>query len=366
MASLHFVGMDVHKKMITYCVKTKAGRIRSEGEIQATRKALDAWMAERRQPWVGAMEATLFTGWIYDHLKPKARDIKVAHPLMLKAISASKKKNDRVDAKKIADLLRVDLLPECYMAPTDMRNLRRVLRYRNLLVREATRMKNKISGLFMEVGAEYNKNKLHSKKYFTEYLNSVQDVPDSVIEMARHSRNFLTLFTDLQKHLVRGLRKDPLLEDRVELLMTIGGIGEINALTWALEIGDPHRFPSRRRAISYCGLCGAEDMSAGKIKRTPISKQRNKHLQTMLVEAAKLAPRWNARLAEIHEREIARGNRNRATLEVARRLVGLLLAVDKSGAAYDPSRNISERPESARPKAGGYSPPTPPRPGAPG
>ena len=73
------------------------------------------------------MEATLFTGWVYDHLKPLAQELKVAHPAMLKAIAASKKKNDKVDARKIADLLRCDLLPECYMAPSAMRDLRRVL-----------------------------------------------------------------------------------------------------------------------------------------------------------------------------------------------------------------------------------------------
>ena len=344
MASLHYVGMDIHKKMIAYCVKTKAGRLRGEGVIDATREALDKWVAERQAPFVAAMEATLFTGWIYDHLRPHARDIKVAHPLMLKAISASKKKNDRVDAAKIADLLRADLLPECYVQPTEMRNLRRVLRYRNLLVRQATRMKNKTSGLLMEVGAQYSKEKLHSKRYFNELLTTVQDVPDSVLLMARHSHDFMNLFKDLQNILIKGLLKDPLLERRVKTLMTINGVGEVSALTWALEIGDPSRFRNRRQAISYCGLCGAQDESAGKTKRTPISKQRNKHLQTMLIEISKLAPRWNPRLAQIHEREVERGNRNRATLEVARRLVGLLLAIDKSGAAYDSSRNVSKQP----------------------
>jgi transposase len=59
---------------------------------------------------MGAMEATLFTGWIYDYLKPYAFELKVAHPEMLKAITAAKKKNDRADAEKLTDLLRVDLL----------------------------------------------------------------------------------------------------------------------------------------------------------------------------------------------------------------------------------------------------------------
>ena len=82
--------------------------------------------------------------------------------------------------------------------------------------------------------------------------------------------------------------------------------------------------------VISCGLCSAQRESAGKEQRGPISKKRNKHLQTILVEAAKLAPRWNAQLADVHQRELKKGNRNRATLAVARKLVAYMLAVDKS------------------------------------
>jgi transposase len=68
-----------------------------------------------------AMEATMFSGWIYDHLPPYAEAVKVAHALMLRAIAAAKKKNDRIDAGKIADCLRCDFLPECHMATTAIR-----------------------------------------------------------------------------------------------------------------------------------------------------------------------------------------------------------------------------------------------------
>src|SRR6056297_2311747 len=97
----------------------------------------------------------------------------------LRAIAAGKKKNDKLDAKKIADLLRCDLLPECYMAPTEIRELRRILRYRNLIIRQAVQMKNKISGLLMELGAEYDKKRLHGQKYFYELLENLHDVPQS-------------------------------------------------------------------------------------------------------------------------------------------------------------------------------------------
>ena len=100
---MYFIGLDVHKKMISYCVKDVAGGVHQEGKMGATRRELDGWIRAMPQPRTIAMEATIFTGWIYDYLLPHAEKVKVAHPLMLRAIAASKKKNDRIDARKIAD-----------------------------------------------------------------------------------------------------------------------------------------------------------------------------------------------------------------------------------------------------------------------
>src|SRR5580704_2354094 len=154
---MYYIGLDIHKKIIAYCVKQVGGEVHTQGVVNATRAALDGWLKALPQPWTAAMEATLFTGWIYDHLLSHAGSLKVAHPLMLRAIAVSKKKNDRVDAAKIADLLRCNLLPECYMSPTPLRDRRRVLRYRNLLVRQGVQMKNRMAGLLMETGVSYNK-----------------------------------------------------------------------------------------------------------------------------------------------------------------------------------------------------------------
>jgi transposase len=112
MEPMYYIGLDVHKKTISYCVKDGSGRIYAEGSLPATRLHLDIWMKTLPQPWTAAMEATIFTSWIYDHLQPHAAAVKVAHPLMLRAIAVAKKKNDRIDASKIADCLRCDFLPE--------------------------------------------------------------------------------------------------------------------------------------------------------------------------------------------------------------------------------------------------------------
>lgn len=134
-----------------------------------------------------------------------------------------------------------------------------------------------------------------------------------------------------------SLQRDPLLAERIKRLRTVPGVGPITALTWALEIGDVSRFRSVKQAISYCGLCGEEKISADKVLRTPLSKQRNKHIQHVLVEAAKLAPRQNHELALVHETELQKGNRNRATLAVARKMVAYLLAVDRQEREFVPA-----------------------------
>ncbi|MEO8053152.1 MAG: transposase [Acidobacteriota bacterium] len=168
--------------------------------------------------------------------------MKVAHPLMLRAIALATKKNGRIDAGKIADRLRCDFLPKCHMASTEIRDRRRGLRYRNLLVRQMVQMKNRVSGLHPALAE-----------------TQPGDYP-TVPENGDYA-------------LVSSLHRDPVLAERIQRLRTVPGVGPITALTWALEIGDVSRFRTMKQAISYCGLCGAEKSSADKVMRTPLSKQ---------------------------------------------------------------------------------------------
>jgi hypothetical protein len=111
MNAIQYIGLDVHKKTISYCIKTADGQIVQEGTLEAERTVLRHWAKGLRQPWHGAMEATLFSAWIYDTLKPYAQQLYMGHPAKMKAITAGKKKSDRIDARTIADLVRCDLLP---------------------------------------------------------------------------------------------------------------------------------------------------------------------------------------------------------------------------------------------------------------
>src|ERR1700684_2066495 len=75
----HYIGFDVHKKSVSYCVKTADGKIVEEGTLRAKHEKLRQWAQKRQEPWHGAMEATLFSGWIYDALQPFAAGVHVGH-----------------------------------------------------------------------------------------------------------------------------------------------------------------------------------------------------------------------------------------------------------------------------------------------
>jgi len=123
----------------------------------------------------------------------------------------------------------------------------------------------------------------------------------------------------------------------------VPSVGPIAALNWALEMGDISRFRPIKEAVNYCGLCGDECSSADNVMRMPLWKQRNKHIQHVLVEAAKLAPRQSAELALIHQESLEKGNKSRATLAVARKMVAWRLAVDRENREFIPAEQRSVR-----------------------
>jgi transposase len=227
------------------------------------------WMKTLPQPWTVAMEATIYSGWIYDHLLPHAAQIKVAHPLTLRAIAAAKKKNDQIDASKLADCLRCDFLPECHMMPAEIRDRRRTLRYRHLLVRQMVQMKNRVSGLLMETGVEYNKQRLHKVSYFRELLSANEEVHPSIRPLLKLSRETIER---CQKTETLGqfssARPDAGRQDQTTQNDSRSG-SDHGADVGALEIGDVSRFRTIKQAISYCGLCGDQRSSADKAMRMP-------------------------------------------------------------------------------------------------
>jgi len=134
MNAIHYIGFDVHKKTVSFCVKTVAGLIVEEGTLEAERTVLRRWAASSETSLAWRDGSDVFSAWIYDTLKPYAQQLSMGHPAKMKAITAGKNKSDRIDARMIADLFGANLLPACYVYRRSLRDLRRLLRYRNLVV----------------------------------------------------------------------------------------------------------------------------------------------------------------------------------------------------------------------------------------
>jgi hypothetical protein len=127
---------------------------------------------------------------------------------MLRAIAAAKKKNDQIDASKLAGCLKCDFLPECHMMPAAIRDRRRTLRYRHLLVRPMVQMKNRVSGLLMETGVEYNKQRLHKMSYLRELLSANGEIPPSIRPLLKLSRETIERRQKTEYALVSSARSD--------------------------------------------------------------------------------------------------------------------------------------------------------------
>src|SRR5438309_6949757 len=125
--------------------------------------------------------------WIFQHLKPYAMELKTGAPVRLKAITAGKRKTDCLDARMLADLLRCNLFPECYVMPPEYAELRRQLRYRALLVHTEVQFKTKAAGLLIENGVAYDTNRLHRKKYFSALIKT-SDIPEELKRLLGFNR----------------------------------------------------------------------------------------------------------------------------------------------------------------------------------
>jgi len=331
--SHQYIGLDVHKKSIWYCAKNAEGKIVKEGRFEATKEGIEEWCKSQAAPWTGLMEATLFSHWIYDAMTPHAAEMRMGHPAAMKEALATKHKSDRNDARRFAELCRNGSVRTLYVMPGALRALRQQLRVRRLIRKQTTQVKNRMAALLMESGIVFSPRQLHTKRYYQNLVNNPA-TPPTLKALLRMLRQVQTNLVEVQRAIFRSLEQAPQLKDRLKLLQTIPGVGKITALTWALEIGDVRRFPSCADAVSYCGLVSADNESAGKNKSGPLSKIRNPELQHILIEISHLAPKLYWRFDELYRKKSQQVHGNAATVEVARKMVAYLMAVDRSGQPF--------------------------------
>ena len=142
-----FVGFDLHKRYITACALNDGGEIIAEiRQLSPAIEAVRAWLSALPGPVTVGLEATLYWEWLSTRLTESGHTVRVAHAFHVKLIWQARAKTDPIDARKLAELLRVNLFPAIWIPDLDTRKRRQLLRGRAFLVRERTRLKNRIHG----------------------------------------------------------------------------------------------------------------------------------------------------------------------------------------------------------------------------
>jgi transposase len=278
---------------MSVCILNQAGDILLHRDRKASPEPFLQAIAPYREDIVVAVEC-LFTGyWLADLCAQHGLPFVLGHALYMKAIHGGKAKNDRIDARKIAVLLRGGMIPQAYVYPAEMRATRDLLRRRRHLMRKRAELLTHVQ----QTNSQYNLPEIGKKlAYKTNRTGVAERVPDPAVQKRIEVDLALMGHDD---HLLRDVERSVLKTAKqhdantLYLLRTVPGIGEILSLVWLYEIHDIQRFPREQDFVSYGRLVTCAKDSAGKCYGTSGAKIGNASLTWAFSEAAVLFLRTN-------------------------------------------------------------------------
>jgi transposase len=336
------IGMDVGDKTSRYCALNQAGDVVKEGSIATSRKGLMQTFGAMARCRV-ALEVGTHSPWISRLLSSVGHEVIVANPRQLKLITESSRKNDKVDAKTLARLARIDpelLRPIRHRGEKAQMDLMQV-RVRAALVETRTSLVNTLRGLAKSVG-----DRVENCDPDSLDAARLEALPKQLREVLEPLAQQVESLTERIRECDRKLEQIARTEyPETKLLTQVHGVGTLIALTFVLTVEDRERFQKSRDVGCYVGLRPKRSQSGQSDPQLPISKEGDVYLRKMLVQGAhrilsRAAPdtdlkRWGLKLAE-------RGGPNakkRAIVAVARKLGILLHRLWVTGEVYEPLRN---------------------------
>jgi transposase len=333
-----YVGIDVHRKRSQVAVVTGDGTVQLNKNVVNGSEPFLRLIGDLPSGTPVAFEAAFGWSWLAELLEDYGFDAHLVHPLRCKAIASARLKNDKVDAAILAQLLRADLLPEAWLAPPRVRQLRALLRHRISLVRLGTQLRNRIHAVAADHGYD------RSASYWTGpgrgWLAEL-DLPAASRQIVTDCLAVIDGLAPLIDRIDGELHAHAKADPRVKALRTLPGVGEFTALVILAEIGDISRFGNARKLASWAGLTPTVRGSDLKVRHGHISKQGSVWLRWAMNQAAQTAkrsPQFAASYAAIAKR---RGKKI-ATIAIARKLLTrawhLLHELEAAGASPPPRR----------------------------
>jgi transposase len=314
----HYLGVDFHKRSVYFALQTPSGQTIQFKRIPAQAEAVKEYLKSIPRPFKAAIEATRNWYWPYDLLEQVADEVKLSHPIKTRLIAEARIKTDKVDAQTLANLLRTDYLPTCYVPDQETRQRRELLRHRTFLIRIRNCIKNRIHTVLDKVGVEHPFENLFSKTGL-EFLKNLSLPWAYQIEL-RDYLEILELLNRKEKEQNRLITKLCKKTSNALLLTTLPGFGYHNALLVAEEIAEVNRFPDGSHLASYCGLVTSVRISDQTVRYGHITKQGNRWLRWIYIEAAHFARKHSARFGSLYRRIAHRSGKQKAVVAVAREL----------------------------------------------
>lgn len=287
----HYCGLDLHAKTLYLCILDRDGQIVLHKNIKSRPEPFLAAIEPFREDLVVSAECVFTWYWLADLCRREGIEFVLAHALYLRAIHGAKAKNDKIDAFKIATLLRGGNIPPAYVYPPEMRATRDLLRRRLYLVR-------KRAELLFHIQNTHHQYNLREPRAKVAYKANRDGVADAFAEAdARKSmevdfqliEHHDQVIRELELHLVNQAKQHD--ADAFYRLRSVPGIGKILAMTILYEVQDITRFPRVQDFLSYARLVKCEHSSAGKRLGSGGSKIGNAHLKWAFSEGASLVVR---------------------------------------------------------------------------
>lgn len=329
------VGVDLHQRFCYMTALDSRGRQLNSQAVPNETDALHNYFRQFRRPVRVAVEACSF--WpAFRAAVGNQVELRLVHPLRVKAIAAAKLKNDRIDSATLAHLLRCDLLPEAWMADQDTRELRQQVRLRATLVRQRTRLKNQVHAILHQQGLRHGFTDLFGQAG-RKWLEQVA-LPDKARMCLQTYLGLIDEFTIRIQQQDQGVKKFVSSDPRAGWLMTVPGIGSYSAMLLLAEIGDIRRFADKHALSNYAGLVPWVRESADKRRSGGITRVGSPWLRWIMVEAAQVAVRTSPAVQCYFDRLRRRKHRNVAVVAVARKLLVAVWALLQHGECFAESK----------------------------
>jgi transposase len=329
-----YVGLDVHSRRSSYCVLDAGGRVVQEKTVKGSVSKVLAALAQVKHRFAIVYEASCNYGYLFDELSKIASRVVVAHPAQLRLIFKSTRKNDRIDAKKLAKMLLLDMVPTVHVPSPHVRAWRGMIEHRQRQIDERTRIKNGLRALLRGRGIEAPKSLWTKAGLAWLRALALEEPLDAIRRDDLVGR--LELLNAAVQRVEAALNDIGANHPGVVLLMTIDGVGIRTAEAVVAYIDQPERF-SRNKAIgSYFGLVPCQDASAGKNRLGHITHDGPATVRRLLTQAAWQGVRRSPVIRAYFER-IRRGDPDRkkiALVATMHYLVRVMLAMLRTGEAW--------------------------------